>query len=447
MLRKEGFKNADTFQRFLIDTDLQKAATGQVVWIDEAGLLGSRDMHRLFALARERNFRVILSGDTGQHSPVPRGDAMRLLENHAGLRPARVKTVRRQKEEGYRGAVQLITDGEIEKGFQKLDELGFIREEGDETRHASLADEYVRLIQVQESCLVVVPTHSEGQKVTAHIREKLLEVGLLGKSELKVSSLKTLSGWSDAQKSVAQSYSEGLVVQLHRDLNKKFRGGDRCTVTSVRPGEVEVLVRGETLLLPLAKSEHFSVYGPETLKVRPGERIRVTANGKTADGESIHNGDVVMVKGFTPQGDLILDDERVLPRDFCHVTHGYYSTSFGSQGDTVDNVLLAQSDESLGKAASAEQFNVSVSRGRVLLTIYTDDKNELLEAVLKSSARLSAHDLLSKKRRQQLLRGVSQRLKALKEKAPVSAPTVSDTPPVASIELPDSNLNETEVTL
>jgi ATP-dependent exoDNAse (exonuclease V) alpha subunit len=37
--------------------------------VDEAGLLSVKDMKRLFDVAKEQNARVILSGDTNQHTP------------------------------------------------------------------------------------------------------------------------------------------------------------------------------------------------------------------------------------------------------------------------------------------------------------------------------------------------------------------------------------------
>jgi hypothetical protein len=58
-------------------------------------------------------------------------------------------------------------------------------------------------------------------------------------------------------------------------------------------------------------------------------------------------------------------------------------------------VFVAESSESF-RAADREQFYVSASRFKEALTIYTDDKHQLLEAVRKSSHRPSALDLVKK---------------------------------------------------
>jgi hypothetical protein len=59
----------------------------------------------------------------------------------------------------------------------------------------------------------------------------------------------------------------------------------------------------------------------------------------------------------------------------------------------VDCVFVAESSESF-RAAAREQFYVSASRFKEALTIYTDDKGALLNAVNKTSHRPSATDLV-----------------------------------------------------
>ncbi len=87
-LRDEGFSNAQTVAHLLKNESMHPQLRGQVLWIDEAGLLSARQMRGIFQLAEQQNCRVILSGDTRQHTSVERGDALRLLETYAGLKPA-----------------------------------------------------------------------------------------------------------------------------------------------------------------------------------------------------------------------------------------------------------------------------------------------------------------------------------------------------------------------
>ena len=96
VLRREGFTDADTVARLLVDEVLQERVRGHVLWIDEAGLLGVRDMNRVFTLAGTLGCRVVLSGDKKQHRSVVRGDALRLLEEKWGVWDKRTKSFIRQ---------------------------------------------------------------------------------------------------------------------------------------------------------------------------------------------------------------------------------------------------------------------------------------------------------------------------------------------------------------
>ncbi len=195
VLRSEGFAEADTLHQLLLNPATQAMVVGQVVWLDEAGLVGTTHLRKLFELSEKLNFRVILGGDTSQHSPVPRGDALRILEDHAGLKHFRVQTVRRQKVERYREAVQNISNRRLKEGFNILDGMGWIREIPDETRHLALADEFVASTSEGRSALIVAPTHSEGRRISRAVRSKLKDAGLLGPGEFYLTRLKS-NGWT-----------------------------------------------------------------------------------------------------------------------------------------------------------------------------------------------------------------------------------------------------------
>ena len=97
-----GFANAETVEALLQSSKLQEQVRGQVIWIDEAGLLGSRRWREWLDLAERENCRIILSGDTAQHRAVERGDALRILEKHADLQAAELKEIWRQKADSHK---------------------------------------------------------------------------------------------------------------------------------------------------------------------------------------------------------------------------------------------------------------------------------------------------------------------------------------------------------
>ena len=181
-LRAEGFREANTVEHMLSNEVLHRRMQGQVIWIDEAGQLGTREMRRVFELADRLDCRLILAGDPGQHTSVARGDALRLLESHAGLGPAVVSEIVRQRG-AYREAAALFAGGETLQGFDALDRLGWITEEPDAaSRYAGLARDYVAIAEAGQSLRVVAPTHREGREAAAAIREALRRSGRLDRA-------------------------------------------------------------------------------------------------------------------------------------------------------------------------------------------------------------------------------------------------------------------------
>jgi conjugative relaxase-like TrwC/TraI family protein len=393
-LRKEGFQDAQTVAHLLKNELLHPQLRGQVLWIDEAGLLSARQMRGIFQLAEKQDCRVILSGDTAQHASVERGDALRLLETYAGLKAAQLTEIRRQKSEQYREAVRDLAKGDARRGFEKLDQMGAIKELPEDERYKQLAKDYADAVSRRKTALVASPTHAEGDRVTTEIREELKKRGKLETDERQLTRFISQQ-WTEAQRSNPQSYHSGLIVQFHQNA-PGFTRGQRLTVSSVGNDSYVYAQdeHGRQHALPLDQSSRFQVYESQTLPLAPGDQICITQNGFTSDGKHrLNNGSVYQLKGFTKTGDLKLTNGWVIGKDYGNLAHGYCQTSHVAQSKTVDRVFVAQSAASLG-ASSSEQFYVSVSRARDSVTVYTDDKARLAETIQSSGARMTAHELL-----------------------------------------------------
>jgi len=417
VLRAEGFENADTVERLLIDAAMQKKVRGQVLWIDEAGLLSVKDMKRLFDVAKKQDARVVLSGDTRQHNAVYRGDALRILEKDAGMKTAELSTIRRQTNESYRQAVKAISEGDtlgkdgktrLEAGISMLDSMGAIIEAEGEDRYRQIAADYAQVTAQRKhggafkTALVVSPTHVEGNHVTEAIRGALKAQGKLGKDEREFLSLRPLN-LTEAQRGDSAEYRPAAVVQFHQNA-KGFKRGERVTIVSANDGKVHIKrANGKGDTLPLSEAKKFQLYAPEHVALSAGDRLRITQNGftretrrgalKAGGKDRLNNGAVYEVEGFTPQGDIKLGNGFIVPKDYGGLTHGYVVTSHASQGKSIDVSLIALGSESFA-AANREQFYVSASRGREAVRLYTDDKTAMMDAVQGSAARLSATELM-----------------------------------------------------
>ena len=105
---------------------------------------------------------------------------MRILERHANLQAAELKEIWRQKADSHKAVIADLRAGNLERAFKRLDELGMLRELAPEKRHEALAADYASGVKEGKSALVISPTHVEGERVTARIRERLKEVAKLG---------------------------------------------------------------------------------------------------------------------------------------------------------------------------------------------------------------------------------------------------------------------------
>jgi len=378
VLRSKGFSDADTVARLLIDTQLQEKLRGQVIWIDEAGMVGSRTMSRVFELADRLDARVILSGDRRQHGSVERGAALRLLEEQAGLIPAEIKEIQRQKDE-YKKAIEDLSVGRIRAGFLKLDDLGWIREIDEAERYRILASDYVEAVQSGETALVISPTHLEAERCTNAIRETLRRSGDLGSTDHRYATLHN-ANLTEGDRGDAASYSPGDVLIFHQNA-KGFKKGQKVTVSNDP--------------VPVDQAARFQLYQPGFLDIAEGDVLRITRNGDTADKKGrLNNGDLLHVTGFDKNGNILTQEKKLIAHDFGHLAYGFCVTSHSAQGTDVQRVFVGQSADSF-PASSPEQFYVSASRGQKQVVIYTDNKLELLDAVCQTDERLSATELMT----------------------------------------------------
>lgn len=383
VLREEaGFANADTVARFLKDQEMQESARNGVILVDEASQLGTRDMARVFDIAETVSARVILVGDRRQHRSVTAGEPLKLLEELAGLKVAEVTDILRQKGD-YKKAAQALSEGRTDEAFEELDRLGWIKEVEGSDRDKQLASAYLEAVSekkrggVAKSALVVSPTHAEGDRITKAIRAGLKAKGKLGEEHL-------VGAWipahlTDAQKTDATQYELGYLLQFHQNA-AGYKKGSR-------------LIVGEQVKPPTQLANRFEAYRPVQLALAVGDRVRVTAGGKTKDGKhKLSNGSLLNVQGFTARGDIIVDHGWVIDRDFGHLSHGYVVTSHASQGVTVDKVFIGMSSESF-PATNQRSAYVAITRGKEQAVIFTDDKEELLKAVSRPDDPLSATQL------------------------------------------------------
>ncbi len=461
VLQKDGFLHADTVASFFERPAAQRRAYGQVIWVDEASLMGVASTRKLFGLADKLKARVLLSADPLQHKSVEAGDILRTLTYSGGVKPIELSTIRRQRGE-YLRAVESLSRGDMVEGFDRLQQMGSVIEIGSDQRHRRMASDYVETVSKGQTALAVAPTKAEGREVTGWIRRDLKDRGLIDGTEREYTHLRDLQ-LTNAEKRQGGSYEIGDIILFHRSSGRHGRGA-RLTVVGRKGDNVMVLPAGSRLdgdpagwrvqEFDRQLVNHVGVYRPESVAFARGDLVMVSQNTRSKNGRvRLDNGHVARIAEIRRDGDLVLQKlarDKANPRTRTHprfrqrgrgrgffrghfrgrgvvvsgdngfLTHGYCVTSPKSQGDTVGRTFVAEGAESFA-AASREQFYTTVSRGRLSCTIYTDDIQGLRRAIERSESVKTALELAawaedpgreSRQRALDSLRHVNQRSNA-----------------------------------
>lgn len=397
VLKEEGFEEAETVAKLLSDKTIQTKLKNGVLWVDEAGLLGVRDMAAILQLVVHYQARLILGGDTSQHASVARGDALRLLEVVAGLSTSVIGKVYRQKQQAYKSAVEAISVGNIAEGFKQLDSIGSIKEIDKSKPAVMLVNDYMNAKRKGKTVLVVCPTHKQGEILTNEIRKALKKNGKISKADESASRLVNLN-MTAAEKSDLRNYKPGLILQFNQNL-KGIKRGSRWTISNIKDKVLELSNdKNQSLSFCIENKIAFDVFQETEILLSKGDIVRITRNSFDAKQNRLNNGQELKVIGKTKNNLFRLQNTKSkkgyeITKDFGHISHGYCLTSHASQGKTVDEVLIFQPSETF-PATDTKQFYVSVSRGRDAVKIYTDDKLALLAQVTKPRTRMSAMELL-----------------------------------------------------
>jgi hypothetical protein len=165
----------------------------------------------------------------------------------------------------------------------------------------------------------------------------------------------------------------------------------RGKLTEITKAGIYVEVNGKEVLISNKVLDKITVCQTREISVTQGDKLHLKANRKLASGARVTNGELVAVKSVHANGNIELADGRILDKTFREFLPGYAVTSYGSQGKTVDYVLF--SDSTIKAATNAQQWYVTISRGRRGIRIFTPDKEQLRENLTRSGHRPLALEL------------------------------------------------------
>jgi len=152
-----------------------------VLVIDEAGMVGTKQMERVLSHAAEAGAKVVLVGDPQQLQSIEAGAAFRSIhERHGGVE---IHEVRRQREEWQRDATRDLANGRTGNAIAVYDRNDMVHSaDTREQARCDLIDRWDRDRQASPGSSRIILTHTnvEVRELNEAARDRMREAGDLG---------------------------------------------------------------------------------------------------------------------------------------------------------------------------------------------------------------------------------------------------------------------------
>jgi conjugative relaxase-like TrwC/TraI family protein len=352
--------------------------------LDESSLASTRQMYEFIERLRS-NDRVLLVGDTRQHEAVEAGRPFAQLQE-AGMRTAKLDEIVRQRDPELKQAVEQLARGEIGAAVESLGKQGRVHEvKGHEERISAIAREYAKS---PEGTLVVSPDNRSRTEINQRIHDELQTRGFVSGEDQSFLTLVPRQEMTGADRGWAQQYRVDDILRYSRSSRESgIDKGEYSRVVSVNAEENKLTVLrngGQQTTYDPRRQMGVSVYREQEKVFSAGDRIQFTAPSQDL---KVANRELGTIESIAQDGTmrLKLDNDRSIsfdPQRHPHLDHGYAVTSYSSQGQTADRVLInVDTDLSAKDLLNNRMAYVSVSRGQWDAQIFTNDRSALANAL------------------------------------------------------------------
>ncbi|MEA3537686.1 MAG: Ti-type conjugative transfer relaxase TraA [Pseudomonadota bacterium] len=184
-----------------------------VLVIDEAGMIGTRQMERVLSAAEQAGAKVVLVGDPEQLQAIEAGAAFRSLAERHGA--AEITTIRRQHEDWQRDATKALATGRTGEAVHAYSGQGMV--EAAETREqarSELVDRWdaQRLAAPEQTRIILTHTNAEVRDLNLAARDRMRDAGELG-DDVRVSAERGARAFASGDRIMFLKNERGLGVK------------------------------------------------------------------------------------------------------------------------------------------------------------------------------------------------------------------------------------------
>ena len=162
-----------------LDTGSRVLSENSVVVMDEAGMVGTRQIHRLLTHVNQSCAKLVMVGDHQQLQPIDAGGLFRRISDDVGY--AELNDIRRQTNESDRETIKRLIGGDAIDTIQRLSDAGQLRVEMDDQVAEAMVDDWLanRDPLTPGESLMLAGTRAEVRELNRLARSQLAEKGHL----------------------------------------------------------------------------------------------------------------------------------------------------------------------------------------------------------------------------------------------------------------------------
>lgn len=224
-----------------------------VLIIDEAGMVDFANMAYLLEAVNKAGAKIILVGDPDQLKPIHKGEIFRGIAARTGY--IELENIKRQRDEGDRGASLALARGQIDVAIQHYATKGAIKfSAGHDEAATALVDAWQKYLNAES-----IKEHM----MLAFSRAAVATLNAKGREAMQAKGLVQHDGFEYFSENGARvvMLSEGERILLRQnDKGLGVRNGDLATITAINPTVfTAILDSGEQITIP--KTYGFIEYG------------------------------------------------------------------------------------------------------------------------------------------------------------------------------------------
>jgi len=239
-LRDQTAIPATTIAQLKLALDTTKLARGSVLVVDEAGMVGTRDLARLHDAVKHADGRLVLVGDDKQLPEIQAGGAFAAL---ADQHPAPgLSEIRRQDDAWDRQALTDLREGKLDdfaRAYLEHDRIT-LAPTATAARDALVADWWTSTQEAPETerSLMIAARRADVRDLNDRARQRMRDAGHLGPDELTTEDRGFATG--------------DRVVATRNDRHHDVHNGQTATLTKITEHDLELrLDTGGKLKLPV----------------------------------------------------------------------------------------------------------------------------------------------------------------------------------------------------